>query len=110
MSYEIVVSDVFRRSAKALSKKYPSFKNDLAILVEQLSENPQSGIPLGGNLFKVRLAIESKGRGKSGGARVITFVLYQDEKLLLAEVYDKSDYSSINEKEILQNLRGEGLI
>lgn len=110
MSYDIVVSDVFRRSAKSLSKKYPSFKKDLATLVEKLSVNPKMGTPLGGNLFKIRISIESKGKGKSGGARIITFVLHQDEKILLAEVYDKSNYSTANEKEILRNLRDEGLI
>jgi hypothetical protein len=66
------------------------------------------GTPLGNNLFKVRMNISSKGRGKSGGARIITCVVYKREQILLAEIYDKSDYSSVNEQNILKNLKSEG--
>lgn len=108
MSYDIRYSDAFKRSAKALTKKYPSIKQDLANLVTELESKPDLGIPLGNNLFKVRMNISSKGRGKSGGARVITCVVYKLEQILLAEIYDKSDYSTVNEENILKNLKSEG--
>jgi hypothetical protein len=66
------------------------------------------GTPLGNNLFKVRMNISSKGRGKSGGARIITCVVYKREQILLAEIYDKSQYSSVDEQNILKNLKAEG--
>ena len=66
------------------------------------------GTPLGNNMFKIRMSISSKGRGKSGGARVITCVVYKREQVLLAEIYDKGDYASVVEKKILKNLESEG--
>lgn len=57
-----------------LTKKYRSLKSELENLGKELSENPTSGTPLGNDVYKVRLAISSKGKGKSGGARVITCV------------------------------------
>lgn len=108
MSFNIEYSQHFKKSAKSLSKKYPSFKSDLTKLVKLLETEPTSGIPLGNNLYKIRISIESKGRGKSGGARVITCVIYKEEKLLLADIYDKSDYANVDEKQIIKILIGEG--
>jgi mRNA-degrading endonuclease RelE of RelBE toxin-antitoxin system len=108
MSYDIRYSDTFRRSAKALAKKHSSFKNDLSLFVKLLADDPDMGTPLGNNLFKVRMAISSKGGGKSGGARIITCVVYRREEILLAEIYDKGDYSTVDEKQVLKNLKNEG--
>jgi len=54
------------------------------------------------------MSISSKGRGKSGGARIITCVIYKREQILLAEIYDKGDYSSVDEQKVLKNLKAEG--
>jgi len=108
MSYDIQYSDTFKRSAKALAKKYPSLKQDLANFVIELAEKPDMGTPIGNNMFKVRMSISSKGRGKSGGGRIITCVVYKREQILLAEIYDKSQYSSVDEQNILKNLKAEG--
>jgi len=108
MSYEIRYSDSFKRAAKTLGKKYPSLKQDLSDLIKELSEKPDIGTPLGNNMFKVRMSISSKGRGKSGGARVITCVVYKNEQVLLADIYDKADYSTVDEQIILKNLKAEG--
>jgi mRNA-degrading endonuclease RelE of RelBE toxin-antitoxin system len=108
MSYDIRYSDVFKREAKTLAKKYPSLKHDLANLVIELAENPEMGTPLGNNMYKIRMSISSKGRGKSSGARVITCVVYKREQVLLAEIYDNSDYSTVDEQQILKNLKNEG--
>ena len=72
----IVVSPIlsFLRDLKALSKKYPSLKDDVNDLVKQLKQHPKSGTPIGKDCYKIRLAIKSKRKGKSGGARVITCV------------------------------------
>lgn len=74
MSYEVKYSPVFERAIKRLAKKYPSVRKDLAALIEELSETPFVGSPLGKDCYKVRMAIRSKGKGRSGGARVITCV------------------------------------
>lgn len=107
MSYEIRISDTFKREAKALAKKYPSLKQDLIKLFAELAEKPDIGIALGNNMFN-RMSITSKGRGKSGGARIITCVVYKREEVLLAEIYDKSDYATIDDQLILKNSRSEG--
>ena len=108
MSYDILYSDTFKRGAKALAKKYPSLKQDLSNFLIELAKNPEMGTPLSHNMYKVRLRITSKGRGKSGGARIITCVVYKREQILLAEIYDKADYSTVDEEKILKNLKEEG--
>ncbi len=75
MSYNITIisTKLFVKELKRLSKKYRSLKNDVANLGKELMENPEKGIDLGDGLRKIRMAIKSKGRGKSAGARVITY-------------------------------------
>lgn len=73
MRSNVLLTENFKKSAKKLSKKYRSLSNDLKKLVEELEENPYLGDRLSPNSYKVRLAIKSKGRSKSGGARVITY-------------------------------------
>jgi len=100
MSFKIEVTRHFEREAKPLLKKYTSLKNELKTLGEELSENPEIGTPLGSNLYKIRLAITSKGKGKSGGARVITYLKAEQESVYLISIYDKGEKDSISDKEI----------
>jgi len=65
MSYNLIAVPTFRKELKKLAKKYPSLKNDLTLLFESLEENPTQGTSLGRNCYKIRLAITSKGKGKS---------------------------------------------
>ncbi len=74
MNYKILTISIFDKQAKRLAKKYPSLKSDLLELATSLSENPEQGDALGNNFFKVRMAIKSKNKGKSGGTRIITYV------------------------------------
>lgn len=93
----------FLKQAKHLTKKYPSFPEDLKVLIGEITENPLTGVDLGGGVRKVRMAIKSKGKGKSGGARVITFNYVVDEDnrdVTLMTVYDKSERETITDKEI----------
>lgn len=91
--------DEFLRGAKTLRKKYPSFENDYQTFLDELEANPYSGEPLGHHTYKNRMAIASKGKGKSGGARVLTYNLQQksdDEVVItLMTIYDKSDISNV---------------
>ncbi len=95
---QISVSDDFAREAKRLAKKYPSFKQDYLMFLESVRKNLLQGDEITKNIRKIRMAIKSKGKGKSGGARVITFhILTQDldGKVVLLLIYDKEDASSV---------------
>lgn len=74
MSFEVIATKPFERKLKRLAKKHKSLKTDLLEVVEELSENPNLGTPIGSDCHKIRIAISSKGKGKSGGARLITYV------------------------------------
>ena len=106
MSYSILLSPNFKKEAKKLVSKYPSLKTELAALFDQLEENPTLGTPLGNNIYKIRLAIASKGKGKSGGARIMSFVKVTSDTVLLFSIYNKGDRNSISDAEI-ENLLKE---
>ena len=105
MSYQIIPTNNFNHEVKKLAKKYRSIANDLEELEKELSKNPTLGDHLGSNVYKVRMAISDKGKGKSGGARVITHIYTLGEKLLLLSVYDKSEKENISDDEIKQLLK-----
>ena len=107
MSYKIEITRHFEREAKPLLKKYVSLKNELKTLGKELSENPEIGTPLGNNLYKIRLAIASKGKGKSGGARIITYLKTEQKNVYLLSIYDKGERNSISDKEIKDILNSE---
>ena len=100
MSYRIKLLAKFKRAAKPLIKKYPSLKNELALLQQLLLEKPTIGTALGKNCYKIRLAISSKGKGNSGGARVITYVAILDEEIVLLTIYDKAERADLRPDEL----------
>lgn len=100
MSYSVRTIPEFDRRAKALAKNYPSLKSDLGELVNELVEDPRQGSSLGKGCYKVRMSIASKGKGKSGGARVITCVRVVGEVVWLLTIYDKSEQTDITDKEL----------
>lgn len=106
MKVELKVLDEFKKNAKRLSKKYRTLSDEIGILGELIKQNPKSGTDLGGNLYKIRLASNSKSGGKSGGFRVITYAIEQTIHgtiVYLVTIYDKSEENSIPKK-ILQKL------
>jgi hypothetical protein len=105
MSYNIELTENFKNEAKRLSKKYLSLKNDLAALGAILSENPATGTNLGNNIYKIRLAIKSKGQGKSGGARVMTQVKVVNQTVYLFSRSVKTDKDNISDKEIKELIK-----
>ncbi len=110
MSYKVYPTPEFKKLFKKLLNKYPSLKSDLQLLVEKLSENPETGIHLGYGIYKIRLAIGSKGKGKSGGARVIYFIVFKDKEVYLVYIYDKGQLENIGKEQIFKRLRQAGLI
>ena len=105
MSFKVIPTPPFERELKKLSKRHSSIKSDLRNKIASLIENPTLGEPLGNNCFKVRMAISSKNRGKSGGARIITYLKIADGIIFLLSIYDKSDAETISDKEILIRLK-----
>jgi len=104
MRYNVLSIPPFDRQLKRLIKKYHSLKAEYASLIEELEKNPEIGIPMGNNCFKIRLSIASKGRGKSGGARVITHIFIENDIVFLLAIYDKSEQSDISDKELRELL------
>lgn len=106
MSFNVIPSDKFKKEAKRLIRKFPSLKAELRELSNILSENPETGKPLGNETYKIRLAIKSKGKGKSGGARVITYLVTENEEVYLLLIYDKSEYENVDDKILQQIIEG----
>ncbi|MEY4875017.1 MAG: hypothetical protein RL708_166 [Bacteroidota bacterium] len=100
MNYKVIATTRFKKELKRLAKKFPSLKNEFAELIETLEHEPTSGIALGNSCYKIRLALASKGKGKSGGARVITYVFVADTTVFLLSIFDKSEKENINDKEL----------
>ncbi len=103
MNYKVELTDNFKKEAKKLVKKFPSLKQELAELFTILATNPTSGTALGNDIYKIRLAIASKNKGKSGGARVLSFVKITNTIVLLFSIYSKGEVDTLSNKEI-QNL------
>lgn len=93
----VKTSEDFRIAYKRLKKRHKSLQQDFERLLESLLLNPMQGVELDGGVRKVRLAITSKGRGKSGGARVIIRVRIVADELQLLYIYDKADYENVSD-------------
>jgi mRNA-degrading endonuclease RelE of RelBE toxin-antitoxin system len=105
MSFKIIPTPPFERELKRLAKKYPSIKKDISGLAHELVLKPNLGTSLGNNCYKVRMAISSKGKGKSGGGRIITFVQIIDEIIFLVAIYDKSEMENLSDRDIQDRLK-----
>jgi mRNA-degrading endonuclease RelE of RelBE toxin-antitoxin system len=110
MGYDIKVSSWFSKEAKHLSKKYHSFAEDLQDFFDSISSDPLQGVEIAPHIRKIRMQIKSKGKGKSGGARIITYTVLASEtgegKLFLLAIYDKEDASNIR-LEVLKDILKE---
>jgi mRNA-degrading endonuclease RelE of RelBE toxin-antitoxin system len=100
MSYNIDVTEKFQKELKRLLKKYKSLKEEYDQLINTLQNNPTLGKSIGHNCYKIRIAIKSKGTGKSGGARIITNVYIEGTTVYLLTIYDKSEQENITDKDL----------
>ena len=116
MKVIVRITKSFSSAAKPLLKKYHSLSKDLLNLEKELTATPRTGTPLGHDAYKIRLKISSKGKGKSGGARVISFIettlisiteKLSDEEITvnLITIYDKADVDNISDKELKELIR-----
>ena len=100
MEVIIYTEDEFKRQLKKLSKKYHSIIDDYDQFLSELEEDPFQGSNLGKGVRKVRMAIASKGKGKSGGARIITYNIQKIEEIIkidLLTIYDKSEIANVSD-------------
>ena len=115
MNVIVRITRSFKIASKPLLKKYRSLRKDLLKLEGELILNPTLGTPLGHNVYKIRLSISSKRKGKSGGARVISLVestligeiITADEQVTvnLITIYDKTNTGAISDKELKEFIK-----
>jgi len=106
MNFKIETIPRFEKDIKKLKKKFPKIKNDLVEFVNILSSNPESGINLGANIFKIRIPNSSIPTGKSGGFKVITYYK-RDDILYLVTIYSKSEQDNILTDKLRQIVKEE---
>ena len=114
MNFEIQTTSYFDTEAKRRAKRHRSFASDLKDFRDSILANPYQGTELSPGIRKIRLTIDSKGRGKSGGggARVITFTYLVNEKdgvVILLLLYDKADASNIKMNVVRKIIKDIGL-
>lgn len=110
MAIEVIPTADFTKDLKDIAKKHKGISADILKLSKELKENPCIGTDLGNNLYKIRLAISGTNKGKSGGARVITYVLISNQVVYLAEIYLKNEHDTIDRDTVIQRLKDSGLI
>ena len=105
MSYSVLTIPQFERDVKKLAKKFKVIKKDLSKLIGELKEQPTQGTSLGHGLHKIRLANSSIPTGKSGGFRVITYFIDEEENLYLLSIYSKTEKETISDDELKEVLK-----
>jgi mRNA-degrading endonuclease RelE of RelBE toxin-antitoxin system len=105
MSYEVIAIPVFEKELKKLSKKYSSLRAEFITLVKILKAQPVQGTPIGNGCYKIRISIASKGKGKRGGARIISHFKKTGTIIYLLTIYDKSEKEDISDRELSDLLR-----
>lgn len=111
MKLNIYFTPTFSKKFKRYLKKFQSLKADLDSFLSGIDKS--SAADLGGGVYKYRMSVKSKNKGKSGGFRVITFelILSEEEKdITLLTIYDKSEQASITQNQVEDILKEEGLI
>ena len=108
MKNSILISPYFEARLKKLKKKFPFLKEEIVELINELIENPHLGTNLGANLYKIRVATKGKNSGKSGGFRVITFLIKKNvdgNEINLITIYDKSEQDTITKEALLKLIK-----
>lgn len=99
MEFEVKAIAEFKKELKALAKRHRSIVADLQEFIKNLAKNPFQGDEIAPGVRKIRMSITSKGRGKSGGARIITYTILAAQEggeVYLVSIYDKADFSTID--------------
>ena len=110
MTFSVVLTSGFKKDLKRIAKKHRNILADVNSLIDQLTKNPTIGDDLGKEVYKIRLAISGSSKGKSGGARVITYIKIVAQTVILAEIYLKSEYDTVDVNAVIKRLREEEFI
>ncbi|BAU52841.1 type II toxin-antitoxin system RelE/ParE family toxin [Mucilaginibacter gotjawali] len=113
MANNVRLTAFFLKKAKRLLKKYHTLQFNLSQLEQDLIQNPRLGDNYGANIYKIRLADESKGKGKSGGFRIITYLIQENTDstdIYLITIFDKSEESSVSKDDIKEIIKSEGIV
>ena len=86
MLYRVKTISVFEKQFRRLHRKYPSLKTEILQLIQQLKQNPETGVSIGNHCYKIRVAIKSKAKGKSGGGRLITHIVIAEQTVFLLSI------------------------
>lgn len=108
MANNVIVTPLFESRFKRFSKKFSSLEDEILELEDELIKNPELGTSLGANLYKIRLASKDKGKGKSGGFRIVTYLIYETQdstNIYLITMFDKSEESNIDKTELIKLVR-----
>jgi len=106
MNCNILTTPQFAKDIKRLNKKFKNIKKDLSKLIETLEHNPMEGTALGNGCYKIRLANSSIPTGKSGGFRVISYFIDEENNLYLLSIYSKTEKETISDSELEAILNG----
>ena len=112
MKIEVIYTEEFEKDVKKFFKKFPTLAEELCVFEESLIQNPKQGISLGSGLYKVRVASESKSKGKSGGFRIINYLLIKENdkiKVYIIKIYDKSEEVNVRKQLLVKLLKSLGL-
>ena len=105
MNNVVIYSPEFKVTLIPLAKKYLTLKESIRSLEDALLENPKLGDAYGDKIYKVRWSDKSKGKGKSGGFRIVYYLLSETKEgtqILLLTIFDKSDADTIKKKDAVR--------
>ena len=101
MEVKISYHPQFAKDVKRLAKKDKSLVSDLKSVLSEIQNDPDLGVDLGHGVRKVRLSISSKGKGKRGGARILSYkrIVVNDNyiKIVLLTMYDKNEIENVSD-------------
>lgn len=110
MGFNVLFSSAFKKELKRIAKKHRPILKDINQLIDDLTDDPSLGTDLGQNVYKIRMAISGTSKGKSGGARVITYVKFTNESVILAEIYMKNEHDTVDVDMVISRLKNENLL
>lgn len=97
MKHEIKITEYFSRQTKRLEKKYPHIRKDIFTVLTSVDAQPEIGERiqgLGKCIYKLRVPSSDMKKGKSGGFRIIYYVVERNKIIYLLSIYAKAKKES----------------
>lgn len=73
--------------------------DEVAAVVATVAADPEAGVVMTGTGGARKLRVAGRGKGKSGGYRVITFYAASDVPVFLLDCYSKGDTANLTKAE-----------